>query len=125
MPHANPTASADNRANNSREEDCTPTPLDYIDNTQEAPQDPDGSDGDGDGDPDDPNNDDPQDKPQDNRRDDRYLQVMSDLAAGISSLCQSQSAPKPEKVKVREPDTFDSSGPRKLRGFFVSCNLHF
>jgi hypothetical protein len=30
-----------------------------------------------------------------------------------------------EKIKVREPDTFDGSDPRKLRDFLVSCNLHF
>ena len=50
---------------------------------------------------------------------------MSSLAAGISSLRQRPSAPRPEKVKVREPDTFDGSDPRKLRDFLVSCNLHF
>ena len=32
---------------------------------------------------------------------------------------------KPEKIKVREPDTFDGTNPRKLRDFLVSCNLHF
>ena len=50
---------------------------------------------------------------------------MSSLAAGISSLCQPQSTPRPEKVKVWEPDTFDGSDPHKLRDFLVSCNLHF
>jgi hypothetical protein len=30
-----------------------------------------------------------------------------------------------EKIKVREPDTFDGSDPWKLRDFLVSCNLHF
>jgi Ty3 transposon capsid-like protein/Zinc knuckle len=125
-PRATLAASVDNEANNSREEDRATTPLDYIDNTQETPQDPqdpDGGDDDGDGDPDDPNDDEPRDNQQ--RSDDRFLQVMSDLAAGISSLRQPQSAPKPEKVKVREPDTFDGSDPRKLRDFLVSCNLHF
>jgi len=34
-------------------------------------------------------------------------------------------APKSEKIKVRDPDTFDGSNPRKLRDFLVSCNLHF
>ena len=33
--------------------------------------------------------------------------------------------PKPEKIKVRDPDTFDSTAPKKLRDFLVSCNLHF
>ena len=50
---------------------------------------------------------------------------MSDLAAGIRTLRQPPAAPRPEKVKVREPDTFDGSDPRKLRDFLVSCNLHF
>jgi hypothetical protein len=66
---ANPEASADN---DSREEDCAPTPLECIDNTQEAPQDPpdpDGGDDNGDGDPNDPN-DEPRNNPQGN---DRFL----------------------------------------------------
>jgi hypothetical protein len=29
------------------------------------------------------------------------------------------------KAKVREPDTFDGSEPRKLRAFFVQCELNF
>ena len=32
--------------------------------------------------------------------------------------------PKSEKIKVRDPDTFDGSNPRKLRDFLVSCKLH-
>jgi hypothetical protein len=30
-----------------------------------------------------------------------------------------------EKIKVREPDTFDGSDPRKPRDLLVSCSLHF
>ena len=88
MSCANPAASADNKADDDlRKEDRTSTPLEYVENTQEAPQelqDPDGRDDDGDGDPYDPNNDEPQNNLP--RSNDRFLQVMADLAAGISSL---------------------------------------
>ena len=38
---------------------------------------------------------------------------------------QRDPAPKPKKIKVREPDTFDGSNPQKLRNFLISCNFHF
>ena len=41
----------------------------------------------------------------------RFLQVMSDLAAGIRTMRQPQPAARPEKVKVHKPDTFDSADP--------------
>ena len=90
-----------------------PTPLDYIKNNQENPQDlpdPDLEDG-GDGD----KPDDPDDKsPEDNKPRERFLQVMSDLATGICTLRQPHTETRPEKVKVWEPDTFDSADPCKL-----------
>ena len=117
-------ASENLEANNSREEDRAPSPLECIDNTQDLPNDPpDPGDGDdSDEDPEDPHNDDG--VPLSNRNE-RFLEVMSSLTAGISSLCQPPSAPRPEKVKVQEPDTFDGSDPCKLQDFLISCNLHF
>src|SRR3984885_4076910 len=112
------------------DEDCTITPLDYVDENQddlEQPPNPDPEDGDG-GDggdpPDDPGNDEP-DNDEPPNEGERFLQVMSDLAAGIHTMCQPQPATRPEKVKVREPDTFDGADPQKLRDFLISCNLHF
>ena len=92
-------ASENLEANISREEDRTPSPLEYIDNTQDLPNDlPDPGDGDdGDEDPEDPHND--NGVPLSNRNE-RFLEVMSSLAAGISSLHQPPSAPRPETVKV-------------------------
>ena len=90
-----------------------PIPLDYIKDNQENPQDlpdPDLEDG---GDGDEP--DEPDDKsPEDNKPGERFLQVMSDLATGIRTLCQPRTESRPEKVKVREPDTFDGADPHKL-----------
>ena len=74
------------------------------------PPDPDPEDG-GDGDePDDPND----ESPEDNEPGERFLQVMSDLATGICTLCQPYTKSRPKKVKVQEPDTFDSTDPCKL-----------
>jgi len=41
------------------------------------------------------------------------------------ALQQPPAPPRVEKVKVREPDTFDGSDPRKLRSFLLACNSHF
>ena len=67
-----------------------PTLLDYVEESQENPQDPpdpnpeDGGDGD--------KHDDPGDEsPKDNEPGERFLQVMSDLAAGIRTLHQSRT----------------------------------
>ena len=121
-PHRNPNASENLEANISREEDCAPSPLEYINNTQDLSNDlPDPGDGDnGDEDPEDPHND--NGIPLSNRNE-RFLEVMSSLTAGISSLCQPPSAPRPEKVKVREPDTFDGSDPCKLQDFLHLCKM--
>jgi hypothetical protein len=55
---------------------------------------------------------------------DRFTQALFDLSSSLRELHWS-SDPKPEKIKVREPDTFDGSNSKKLRDFLVSCNLHF
>ena len=120
-------ASETEEANTTARERNSPG-LEYIDGTEDLPGDPpdpdDGDDG-NDGDPpDDPPIDEPPTNPHQNENE-RFLQVMSDLAAGICTLCQPPSALRPEKVKVQEPDNFDSCNPCKLRDFLVSCNLHF
>ncbi|KIO14825.1 hypothetical protein M404DRAFT_17683 [Pisolithus tinctorius Marx 270] len=43
-------------------------------------------------------------------------------ALAWSSLHTGDSAPK---TKVREPDTFDSSDPKKLHEFLIQCKLNF
>ena len=85
----------------------------------------------GDPDPSDPeDNNNPHDHPHipsptDNRPEgDRFITTLIQLAESLSDL-QRDSAPKAEKIKVREPNTFDGSDPRELRDFLVSCNLHF
>ena len=94
-------------------DDREPTLLDYVEDNQENlqdPPDPDPEDG-GDGDePDEPDN----ESPDDNEPRERFLQVMSDLAAGICTMCQPRTESRPKKVKVREPDTFDGADPCKL-----------
>ena len=85
------------------------------------PGDPDDDDGD-DGPPDNPP---PNNPPQDDRPEgDRFIEALVQLSGSLRDL-RRDPAPKPEKIKVREPDTFDGSDPRKLRDFLVSCNLHF
>ena len=68
-------------------DDREPTPLDYVEESQENPQNPPDPDPEDGGDDDEPN--DPDDKsPEDNEPGERFLQVMSDLAAGIRTLRQ-------------------------------------
>ena len=116
------------------------TPLDYIDPEENpfAPNQPPNPDNDhgsnhgtppspgGEPDPDDPGDDGPaDDPPADNRPEgDRFIEALMTLSGSIRDL-RRDPAPKPEKIKVRDPDTFDGSNPRKLRDFLVSCNLHF
>ena len=94
-------------------DDREPTPLDYVEENQENLQDlcdPNPENG-GDGDePDDPDD----ESPNDNEPRGRFLQVMSDLSARIRTMCQPHTESRPEKVKVWEPNTFDSADPCKL-----------
>ena len=102
--------------------------LEYIDGTEDLPGDlpdpDDGDDSDNGDPPDNPPIDEPPANPHQNENE-WFLHVISDLAAGIRTLRQPPSAPRPEKVKVWEPDTFDDSDLCKLRDFLISCNLHF
>lgn len=38
---------------------------------------------------------------------------------------QPHTKTRPKKVKIWEPDTFNSTDLHKLQDFLVSCNLHF
>lgn len=54
--------------------------------------------------------------------------VMLRLSQAIDNLARNNRRPassEDSKVKIREPDTFDGTEPRKLRAFFVQCELHF
>ena len=57
-------------------------------------------------------------------RDGRLANALSQLSRSLRKI-NKPSDPKESRVKVRDPDTFDGSDPRKLRDFLVSCNLHF
>ena len=108
------------------EEPKTPTsPLKYTP--------PDGPPPDGDGGGDDP---DPTPQPNPDEPDppippgppdmlNQFLGGLHELAHSITANQRPPSAPRPEKAKVRDPDTFNGSDPRKLRSFLVACNLHF
>ena len=121
----------------------TPTPLEYV--NPENPfdpnpsQEPEGDPGNDHGDPADPAGEpdpgDPDDDPEpsnppspspnNNRPDgDRFIEAIMQLSESLRDL-RREPAPKSEKIKVRDPDTFDGSNPRKLHDFLVSCNLHF
>src|SRR5882724_9125247 len=48
-----------------------------------------------------------------------------EFAKIIGKLFQSSAKPTKSKPKLREPDTFDSSDPRKLHTFILQCKLNF
>jgi len=54
--------------------------------------------------------------------------IFMQLSKAINNLAHNNhrtSSSDNSKVKVREPDTFDGSKPRKLCAFFVQCKLNF
>jgi hypothetical protein len=55
----------------------------------------------------------------------QFLGAIQSLATNLISMQHPATTPRPEKVKVREPEPFDRSDPCKLRSFLVSCNIHF
>ena len=122
---------------------CTPTLLEYVnpenpfdpDPSQEPEGDPGNDHGDlvdptGEPDPGDPDDDPepsnpPSPSPNDNHPDgNRFIEAIRQLSESLRDL-RRDPAPKSEKIKVRDPDTFDGSNPQKLYDFLVSCNLHF
>jgi hypothetical protein len=61
---------------------------------------------------------------------DPHDQVLAQLAAAIATLAQAtavarQPSDHQRRTKIREPDQFDGSDPRKLRTFLVQCELNF
>ncbi|KAG1777575.1 hypothetical protein EV702DRAFT_941620, partial [Suillus placidus] len=54
-------------------------------------------------------------------------QVFLHLSDTIDNLACNNRHPTSDdsKVKVREPDTFDGTEPRKLCAFFIQCKLNF
>jgi hypothetical protein len=71
----------------------------------------------------------PENEVEDNNDDDLHPQdrVFLQLSQAINNLARNTrtSGSEDSKAKVREPDTFDGSEPRKLRAFFVQCELNF
>ena len=47
---------------------------------------------------------------------------ITTMANAINALVQSNV---PSRVKLREPNTFDGSDPKKLRTFLLHCKLNF
>ena len=89
----------------------------------EGPPGPSGPDGPDGPDPD-PEGNNPPPNPDDND-DDSDNDVQGNLADAIKALAQSVSKLKEDRSKVREPDCFDGSDPKKLQTFLVQCRLNF
>jgi Retrotransposon gag protein/Zinc knuckle len=58
--------------------------------------------------------------------------LLAGLTRAVTELARSNAAARqrlppepPRRTKVREPDPFDGSDPRKLRTFLVQCELNF
>jgi hypothetical protein len=123
----------------SRESSLTPVPGDPNPEDPEPrnpdtgnPGDGDPGDGDpGDGDPGDNNpgnnNNDDDDADPDNPPRQPSPDVGQNLADAISMLANNLRAPKAQdrRTRIREPDTFDGSDPKKLQSFLVQCSLNF
>jgi hypothetical protein len=87
-----------------------------------------------DGDDDPPDDPPPDDQPEDERLgpydyippESRVLLQLSRAIDRLSSRDTRDNEPDTSsKAKVQEPDTFDGTDPRKLRAFFVQCELNF
>ncbi|KIK13648.1 hypothetical protein PISMIDRAFT_17826, partial [Pisolithus microcarpus 441] len=88
---------------------------------------------------DDPGDDDPHNNDEDDEDDndpfvdapedlDPQLAVLQNLVMAVDRLSHSTRRPddtSSSRAKVREPDTFDGTEPRKLRTFLVQCELCF
>jgi len=88
----------------------------------------DGPGGDGPDDPDDPNPDDGGEDPIDGipDPDEASLVIFNNLSITIDRLARSlRSSESSSCTKVREPDTFNGTNPKKLRTFLVQCKLNF
>ena len=107
--------------------------IEEIDDDQEdyIPGDdgPDGNDPNGDDPGDDnpePHDDDEEGEPIDGLpgQDDARMIIFNNLSIAIDRLAQSSNSSS-LCTKVREPDTFDGTDPKKLLTFFVQCELNF
>ena len=94
--------------------------------------DPDGNDPDGDdpgGDDPKPHNDDEEGEPIGGlpSQDDAGMIIFNNLSIAIDRLARSarSSNSSSSHTKVREPDTFDGTDPKKLCTFFIQCELNF
>jgi hypothetical protein len=103
----------------------TPSRLDLAD------EDPDDKDDDTPGrNPPDDEGGDPDDEPDHdednglNAQDHIFMQLSEAINKLACNNCCTASSDD-SKVKVHKPDTFDGSEPRKLRVFFVQCELNF
>ena len=84
--------------------------------------------GDGPDDPNDPNPDDGGEDPIDGipDPDEAGLVIFNNLSIAINRLARSSCSSKfSSRTKVREPDTFDRTNPKKLHTFLVQCELNF
>ena len=94
--------------------------------------DPNGNDPDGDdpgGDDPKPHNDDEEGDPIGGLpgQDDAGMIIFNNLSLAIDRLARSAQSSNSSslRTKVHKPDTFDSTNPKKLRTFFVQCELNF
>ena len=53
--------------------------------------------------------------------------IFNNLSIAIDRLARSvrSSNSSSLRTKVRKPDTFDSTDPKKLQTFFIQCKLNF
>ncbi|KIN92803.1 hypothetical protein M404DRAFT_172596 [Pisolithus tinctorius Marx 270] len=118
----------------------TPTPRRP---TAPIPEGDPGDDGPGNDDDNNPDDDDPgdngpgDDNPEDNDPEDDpdfpdpdtepAVTVFDSLAKAIKLLARNTrtSPESSSRTKLREPDTFDGTDPKKLRAFFIQCELNF
>ena len=70
---------------------------------------------------------DPDPEPKSNRKPEHNEgNLIKSLSEAIKSLAESVHKDlSKSKVKIRDPDMFDSSDSKKLRGFLLQCKLNF
>ena len=121
------------RASGAFVEEINDDQADYVP-SDNGPRDdgPDGNDPNGD----DPGSNDPEPHDDDEEgepisglpgQDDTRMIIFNNLSIAIDRLAHSAQSSNSSSLhtKVCEPDTFDSTDPKKLRTFFVQCKLNF
>ncbi|KIO07392.1 hypothetical protein M404DRAFT_23889 [Pisolithus tinctorius Marx 270] len=118
----------------------TPTPHHPTAPIPKGDPSDDGLDNDDDNNPDDddpgdngPSNDNPDDDDPENELDfpdpdtEPPITVLDNLASAIKLLARNArtSPESSSRTKLREPDTFDGTDPKKLHAFFIQCELNF